>query len=306
MPALTPTRGLVEYAGISLLPQPGALACLSLLGDPSVSGLESEGERGLDWLVRDIEPAPEWQVTDLVSGRRLDFVWPSKPSCARTAMQSRPGPGGGTAPPGAPVSSWRTPRTRLEPAAATTATPQGERMATQTRFTAQATYADMESARRAIAALERSGIPGSDIKLEGPGAEEARDDTDQSDADEAFAAEATRSVLIGGAVGAAIGVVGGLIGGVIWLGGQGVYMASIAGLFGGGGLGFLVGAIARVQESEASELTYSDAEGEPVVVAVHTQSREDCETAMGQLRDTDPAPSDVRSRDQEDPPAEEG
>lgn len=104
VPALTPTRGLVEYAGIeqgkpwrvafdhvrrrrlthperlrhcarTLLPHPGALACLALLGDPSVSGQESEGERGLDWLVRDIEPAPEWQVTDLVPGRRLDFAW---------------------------------------------------------------------------------------------------------------------------------------------------------------------------------------------------------------------------------------
>lgn len=172
-------------------------------------------------------------------------------------------------------------------------------MAPQTQFTAQATYADMEGARRAIAALERSGIPGSDIKLEGAGAEEARADTDQRDADETFAAEAIRAVLVGGAVGALVGVVGGLIGGVIWLGGQGVYLASIAGLFGGGGLGFLVGAIARVQESEASELTYSDAEGKPVIVAVHTQSREDCDTAMNELRDTDPAPQDVRSRDQD-------
>ncbi|MEX2621901.1 MAG: type IV toxin-antitoxin system AbiEi family antitoxin domain-containing protein [Egibacteraceae bacterium] len=104
VPALTPTRALVEYAHAeqgkrwrvtfddacrrrltfperlrqcarTLLPHPGALACLTLLGDPSVSGLESEGERGLDWLVRDIEPAPEWQVTDLVPGRRLDFAW---------------------------------------------------------------------------------------------------------------------------------------------------------------------------------------------------------------------------------------
>lgn len=178
-------------------------------------------------------------------------------------------------------------------------------MATQTRFTAQATYADMEGARRAIAALERSGIPGSDIKLEGPGAEEAVEDSDNSDADEAFASEALRSVLIGGTIGAAVGVLGGLVGGIIWLGGQGVYLASIAGLFGGGGLGFLVGAIARVQESEASELTYSDAEGKPVVVAIHTQSREDCDTAMTQLRDTDPAPTDVQSRDQDDDPSAE-
>lgn len=175
-------------------------------------------------------------------------------------------------------------------------------MATQTGHTVHATYADMAAARRAIAALERSGIPGSDISLEGPGAEQAQADTDQSDADEAFAAEATKSVLIGGAIGAAIGVVFGLVGGVIWLGGEGIYLASIAGLFGGGGLGFLVGAIARVQESEASELTYSDAEGEPVVVAVRTQSSEDADTAMTQLRDTDPAPQSVERRGADDAP----
>lgn len=174
-------------------------------------------------------------------------------------------------------------------------------MATQTGYTVRATYGDMPAARRAIAALERSGIPGSDIKLEGPGADEARSETDQSDADERFAAEATRSVLVGGALGAVAGVLFGLVGGVIWLGGEGVYLASIAGLFGGGGLGFLVGAIARVQESEASELTYSDAGGKPVVVAVHTKSKDDADTAVEQLRDTDPAPTDVESSEREVP-----
>lgn len=179
-------------------------------------------------------------------------------------------------------------------------------MATKTGFTVRATYADMPAARRAIAALERSGIPGSDIVLEGPGAEEARADVDQSDADERFAAEATKSVLVGGAVGALAGVLFGLIGGIIWLGSEGIYLASIAGLFGGGGLGFLVGAIARVQESEAHELTYSDAEGKPVIVAVHTKSSDDADTAMTQLRDTDPAPRDVERVGADDTPAKDG
>lgn len=179
-------------------------------------------------------------------------------------------------------------------------------MATQTGFTVRATYGEMGAARRAIAALERSGIPGSDIKLEGPGAEEARADADQSDADEKFAAEATRSVLIGAAIGAGIGVLVGLVGGVIWLGREGIYLASIAGLFGGGGLGFLIGGVARVQESEASELTYSDAEGEPVVVAVYTASRDDADTAAAELRDTDPAPQQVERVGADGTPLDEG
>lgn len=104
VPALTPTRGLVEYALLehgkpwrvafddarrrrltypqkllqcarALVPDAAAMACLALLGEPAVAGLESEGERSLDWLVGDIDPPPEWQVDDLVAGRRFDFAW---------------------------------------------------------------------------------------------------------------------------------------------------------------------------------------------------------------------------------------
>lgn len=170
-------------------------------------------------------------------------------------------------------------------------------MATQTAYTVRATYADMAGARRAIATLERHGIPGSDIKLEGPGAEEAEAEADQSDADERFMHEAEKSVLVGAAVGAAVGMGFGLIGGVVWLGNMGIYLAGIAGLFGGGGLGFLVGAIARVQESDAAELTFRSSHGEEVIVALHTDSREDLDKALAQLRDTDPPPAELESVD---------
>lgn len=180
-------------------------------------------------------------------------------------------------------------------------------MATQsdTAYTVRATYAEMEAARRAIATLERHGIPGSDIKLEGPGAEEAAADDDQSDTDERFMHEAEKSVLTGGAIGAAVGVLLGLIGGVVWLGNLGIYMAAIAGLFGGGGLGFLVGAIARVQESDAAELTFGDAEGKEVIVAVHTQDRDDFDKAVKQLGDTDPAPERLERVDSDGNPIDE-
>lgn len=180
-------------------------------------------------------------------------------------------------------------------------------MATQsdTAYTVRATYAEMEAARRAIATLERHGIPGSDIKLEGAGAEEAAKEDDQSDTDERFMHEAEKSVLVGGAVGAGIGVLFGLVGGVIWQGNMGIYIAAVAGLFGGGGLGFLVGAIARVQESDASQLTYADPEGKEVIVAVHTQQRDDFDKAVKQLGDTDPAPERLERLDADGNPLDE-
>lgn len=104
VPALTPTRGLVEYArqeqgkpwrvgfddvrrrgqtnperlrqcALSLVPHAGAVACLKLVTDPGITGPESEGERDLPWLVRGIDPAPEWQVEDVVPGLRFDLGW---------------------------------------------------------------------------------------------------------------------------------------------------------------------------------------------------------------------------------------
>ncbi|HVM00064.1 MAG TPA: hypothetical protein VM324_12295 [Egibacteraceae bacterium] len=178
-------------------------------------------------------------------------------------------------------------------------------MATQTAYTVRATYTDMAGARRAIATLERHGIPGSDIKLEGPGAEEAAADGDQADADERFMHEAEKSVLIGAGIGALAGMLIGVVGGLIWLGNMGIYLAAIAGLFGGGGLGFLVGAIARVQESDAAELTFGDSGGKEVVVALHTENREDIDKALEQLRDTDPPPAELESVDADGKPLDD-
>lgn len=172
----------------------------------------------------------------------------------------------------------------------------------ETAYTVRASYTDMSGARRAVAALERHGIPGSDIELEGPGAEEAATEEDQSEADERFIQEAEKSVLGGAAVGAGIGLLLGLIGGILWQGSMGIYIAAIAGVFGGGGLGFLVGAISRVQESDAAEMTYGDAEGKEVVVALHTQDRKDFDKAVAELRDTDPAPEHLECLDPEGNP----
>lgn len=104
VPALTPTRGMVEYAIVErgkpwrvafdnarrrgltaphrllrcardLGAHPGALACVKLVTDPWVVGRDSEAERDLPWLVDGIAPAPEWQVEDVLPGRRFDFGW---------------------------------------------------------------------------------------------------------------------------------------------------------------------------------------------------------------------------------------
>lgn len=106
VPAITPTRGLVELARVErgkrwrvafdsarrlrltspdrlrscaqeLGTHPGARACRTLLATPLVVQAESEGERkDLHWLIDGIEPRAEWQVTDVVPGRRLDVGWP--------------------------------------------------------------------------------------------------------------------------------------------------------------------------------------------------------------------------------------
>lgn len=166
---------------------------------------------------------------------------------------------------------------------------------TDAGYTVRAVYDRMPAARRAITALERHGIPGSDIALEGAGAEKAATETDQSAADERFMEEAMRSVAVGGGVGALVGLALGFIGGIIWLGNMGVYLASIAGLFGGGGLGFVFGAIAREPQSEAHQEAYGPADGGEVIVAVRTVNHDDAEKAAAQLRDTDPPPTRVET-----------
>lgn len=159
-----------------------------------------------------------------------------------------------------------------------------------TTYNVRASFASMEVARRAIAALERAGVPGSDIRLEGRSAEKASVQADTSASDEAFMQQATRTVVGGAAIGTGVGALIGLLAGLVFVGGSWLAIATTvaAGAAGGGALGFIVNAMASMQQTDAAELTYHDVDDSEVYVTVRTDVQEDYDKAVSRLRDSDP------------------
>lgn len=161
-----------------------------------------------------------------------------------------------------------------------------------TQFNVRAHFADMEAARRGIAAVERAGVPASDIRLEGRSAAQASRQGNTSGSDETFIREAEKAVFGGAAIGAGAGVLLGLSAGLVFLDATwgAAAVAAAAGAAGGGGLGFVANAIARLQQTDAVELTYHDVDNSDVYVAVHTNDRDDVEKAARRLRRAGSAP----------------
>lgn len=160
-----------------------------------------------------------------------------------------------------------------------------------------ACFHDMQGARRAIEALEHAGVPGSDISLLGPLAEQASDGKDTTERDEEIIATATRATLGGAAAGAGIGGVVGFLAGAAAFGipgvgpavGAGVWAATLGGVAAGGGVGFTAGAMARMKQSAAWELTLQEVSDGYVVVGAHTDDPNELEKAVDALRGQDPA-----------------
>lgn len=160
-----------------------------------------------------------------------------------------------------------------------------------TQYSVRAHFSDMASARRGIAAVERVGVPASDIHLEGRSADAATRQGDTSGTDEAFIREAEKAVFGGAAIGAGAGAVLGLLAGMLFLEPTwpAAAVAVAAGTAGGGGLGFVANAIARLQQTDAVELTYHDVDNSDVYVAVRTNDRADVEKATDRLRRAGPS-----------------
>lgn len=159
-----------------------------------------------------------------------------------------------------------------------------------------ACFPDMEGARRAIEALEHAGVPGSQISLLGPRAEEAADVADTKQVDERIIDEALRATVGGAAGGAGIGGAVGFLAGAAVFGipgvgpavGAGIWAATLGGAAAGGGVGFTAGAMARMKQSQAWELTLQEVSEGFVVVGAHTDDRKTFSDAVAALRASDP------------------
>lgn len=161
-------------------------------------------------------------------------------------------------------------------------------MAHRSTYQTRAQFRDMEAARRAIAALERAGVPASDIGLEGGLADKAAGQADTSHSDEAFMHEAEKTVFGGAAIGTGVGALVGLLAGLVFVGWSwpGIAVTVAAGGAAGGGLGFVVNAMASMQQTDAAELTYHDVDDGELYVVVRTEDREDVRRAAARLRES--------------------
>jgi hypothetical protein len=155
-----------------------------------------------------------------------------------------------------------------------------------------ARYLGMEAARRAVERLEEHGVAASSIRLLGAAAEQADRATATGARDDRLMAFAVRSVVTGMLLGGVAGAVLAGGAGLWWFGlaGLGLAGAALAGAVGGAYMGFMLGGVAKVKQSEAWELTYQDAPEDfsEVGVGVRTADAAEADRAERALRQTDP------------------
>lgn len=153
-----------------------------------------------------------------------------------------------------------------------------------------ATFADVEQARSAMAALENAGIDGNRIELQGQAGRQAHDSRGVApDADSRAAGFAGKAVGGGVIVGAVVGAVLALAIGIPVLGGGSINGAVIALLIGaiaaGAGVGIAVGGYTRVKQGEAWEETFDAPQGASATVAVRAKADDERERITELLRD---------------------
>lgn len=156
------------------------------------------------------------------------------------------------------------------------------------RFNVTARFRDMAAAQEAIELLEEQGIAGSNISLLGPAAEAAAEAADTSGSDVDTLRKGTRATVGGGLLGTAIGAVLGFLVGLAAFGGLSAAVIALAIGLGvaGGGVGFTAGAMLRMKQSQAWELTLGETDTEPVIVGVHADEDAVVGQAVGILRET--------------------
>ena len=159
--------------------------------------------------------------------------------------------------------------------------------------TVTATYGDLDQARQAMTALERTGVGSDAISLEGRPVARATAEHDTSRRDRHVAAQVGGRALLGGVVGALIGAaIGALIG---WLAFDsfGALLGSlVAGAVAGGAMGGAIGGYGTPAVSEDWELTHEPEPDGPVQLRVHSADADEIERAADVLADRNPVSMD--------------
>ncbi len=140
-----------------------------------------------------------------------------------------------------------------------------------------ATFADMGHARKAIKALERRGVEGSNITLLGKADEASHrtDDVSNIDRDERVISYTLRSALLGMAIGCVLaGLLGLALGWMVFGWRTGAMWATAGGSVAvGAGLGVLLGAIAGLPQSDAGLAAIENELRGPVELGVHLDGK---------------------------------
>ncbi len=165
------------------------------------------------------------------------------------------------------------------------------------KFNVVATYADMETARKAIDALERAGVDGEDISLLGRHADAAAAELETRQRDAHLVGDVAEKATKGGAVGSVVGAIAGAVAFVIpGVGpalGVGIWAGALGGAIAGGAVGGVAGGVGAIDQSEAWELTYDDVAEGKVLVATHAETDEDAETHKRLLEGVGPEKLEV-------------
>lgn len=151
-------------------------------------------------------------------------------------------------------------------------------------FNVVGTYPDMESARKALAALEQAGIDGLDISLLGRPAQEAASDPNTQDRDAGVSKDVSKAGVLGTVAGGGAGAVAGLVGGALAFGipGVGPVIGSAlwASVLGGAGVGAAIGGLtagtAAISQNPDWETAYNESVRQGrVLVGVHVDDGRD-------------------------------
>ncbi len=164
------------------------------------------------------------------------------------------------------------------------------------RYNVIAAFPDLAGARHAIGALEGKGVDAGSISLLGRAAEQAQEQAETYQRDDAMISKGMKTFLGGAAAGtAAGGVVGFLAGlaafalpGVGPVMAGGIWATTLGGAAAGGGVGSALAGYSKIKQSEAWDLATRSVETGQAIVGVHSDRREEVESAAEILRDEQP------------------